>query len=179
MERLCSIMTYLKHYFRKFGSTSRSPLLINVWQAWWAFVGGAIAILALGALSASMDAVLLMAPFGASCVLAFALPEAPLSQPRNIIGGHVITTLCGLFISHLFSYTIWSLALGVGLGIAAMILTKTTHPPAGANPIIVITASSSWSFLFTPVLAGAIVIVCITLLYNNLFAHKKYPTFWV
>ncbi len=172
-------MTYLKNYFRKFGSTSRSPLLINIRQAWWAFVGGAIAILALEALSDRMEVMLLMAPFGASCVLAFALPDAALSQPRNIIGGHVITTFCGLVISHLLGYTIWSVALAVGLGIAAMLLTKTTHPPAGANPIIVITSASSWSFLFTPVLAGAIVIVCISLLYNNLFAHKKYPSFWI
>ncbi|WP_411342800.1 HPP family protein [Paenibacillus sp. WLX1005] len=172
-------MTILKQYLRKFYTTTRSPLPIYLEQAWWAFVGGTIAVLVLESLSRSMDITLLIAPFGASCVLAFALPEAPLSQPRNIIGGHFITTLCGLIIAHLFGHGMWALALGVGLGIAAMLLTKTTHPPAGANPIIVITSASSWSFLFQPVLIGSIVIVCIALLYNNLFKNKKYPSFWL
>ncbi|MEC0146608.1 HPP family protein, partial [Paenibacillus alginolyticus] len=28
-----------------------------------------------------------MAPFGASCVIAFALPQSPLAQPRSLVGG--------------------------------------------------------------------------------------------
>ncbi|MEW4370156.1 HPP family protein [Paenibacillus kandeliae] len=172
-------MTMLKQYFRKFHSSARSPLPIHLRQAFWAFIGGTIAVLILESLSHSMDMTLLIAPFGASCVLAFAFPDVPLSQPRNIIGGHFITTLCGLIVVHVFGNGMWALALGVGLGIAAMLLTKTTHPPAGANPIIVITSVSSWSFLFTPVLVGSVVIVCVALLYNNLFKGKKYPSFWL
>jgi hypothetical protein len=39
-------------------------------------------------------------------------------------------------------------ALGVGVAISAMSLTGTLHPPAGADPIVVIFANASWPFLF-------------------------------
>lgn len=65
--------------------------------------------------------------------------DRPIRRPRNIIGGHFLTTLCGLLVHQLGVSGVWGLSLGVGLGIAAMLMTKTTHPPAGANPIVVIT----------------------------------------
>ncbi|MDO7908021.1 HPP family protein [Paenibacillus sp. JX-17] len=172
-------MKYIKRYLGKFASSARSPLKQNFVHALWAFLGGSITAFVLASFSSPTGLPLLMAPFGASCVLAFGIPDAPLSQPRNIIGGHFLTTLCGLMVLHLAGSGVWALSLGVGLGIAAMLLTKTTHPPAGANPIIVITSASTWSFLVTPVLTGSIMIVCVALLYNNLFKNRKYPTFWI
>lgn len=169
----------IKAYFAKFVTHARSPLKINIWQAVVAFVGGFLTILLLESMAEGLQWSLVIAPFGASCVLAFVLPEAPVSQPRNIIGGHMVTTLCGLAVYHLWGNSIWSLSVAVGLGIALMLLTKTTHPPAGANPIVVITAASTWSFLVTPVLIGSIVIVCVAVLYNNLIKNRKYPTFWI
>lgn len=172
-------MNKIKSYFSKFLTTSKSPLKVNILNALFAFIGGFITIFLLIIISDNSQLTLLMAPFGASCVLAFALPDAPVSQPRNIIGGHFITALIGLIIYHSFGNNIWSLSVGVGLGIAVMLLTKTTHPPAGANPIVIITAGSAWSFLFTPVLLGSIIIVVIALFYNNLIKGRKYPTFWI
>jgi CBS-domain-containing membrane protein len=80
---------------------------------------------------------------------------------------------------HLFGQGSWQLGFAVGLAIAVMILSKTTHPPAGADPIVVILAGSKWSFLFTPVLAGSIVIVFLALIINNFEKNRKYPTFWI
>lgn len=71
----------------------------------------------------------IIAPFGASCVLAFGFWDAPLSQPRNIIGGHLISALTGLAMLHLFGDSMWVMAAAVGLAIAFMMLTKTSHPP--------------------------------------------------
>jgi CBS-domain-containing membrane protein len=42
-----------------------------------------------------------------------------------------------------------------------MLLTKTTHPPAGANPMLIMLAGQGWSFIFTPVLIGAVLIVLV------------------
>ena len=120
-----------------------------------------------------------MAPFGASCVLAFGIWDSPLSQPRNIIGGHLISTFTGLVLYHLFGQGPIVMAVGVGLAIAFMMLTKTTHPQAGADPLVVIIAGSGWSFLFTPVLIGALVIVLAALLVNNLDKKRCYPLFWL
>jgi CBS-domain-containing membrane protein len=77
---------------------------------------------------------LLVAPFGASCVLVVALPASPLARPRNVIGGHLIATGAGLCVFTLLGAGPLTLALGVGLAISAMLLTGTLHPPARANP---------------------------------------------
>jgi CBS-domain-containing membrane protein len=105
--------------------------------------------------------------------------DAALSQPRNIVGGHLVSTAIGLILLQLFVNEAWVLALGVGLALSLMHLTRTTHPPAGADPIVVIVAGSSWSFLFTPVLMGSLIIVLVALLVNNLDEQRKYPTFWI
>lgn len=120
-------------------------------------------------------AVLLIAPFGASCVLVFALPASPLAQPRNVIGGHLVSTAVGLAAFMIFGATPLGFGVGVGLAIAAMLLTRTTHPPAGADPIVVMLAGASWSFLFAPVLAGAISIVVAGAAYHRALSGAAYP----
>lgn len=159
-------------------SGMRSPLTISLPKAAWGALGGFIVILLLSMLTEKSDLVWIMAPFGATCVLVFGIWDSPLSQPRNVIGGHLISTGIGLLLYHLFGQGSFVMAAGVGLAIGLMVLTKTTHPPAGADPLVVIIAGSSWSFLINPVLIGTIVIVGMALIINNLDKAKKYPTFW-
>ena len=166
-------------YLTKMRGAGKSPLKVMPWNAAIGAFGGFIAIASLALLTDFTSAAWIMAPFGASCVLAFGVWDSPLSQPRNIIGGHLISTFTGLVLYHLFGQGPIVMALGVGLAIAFMMLTKTTHPPAGADPLVVIIAGSGWSFLFTPVLMGALVIVLAAILVNNLDKKRRYPSFWL
>ncbi|HZG13666.1 MAG TPA: HPP family protein [Candidatus Bathyarchaeia archaeon] len=166
-------------YLEKMRGSGKSPLKVVPQTAFLGLLGGFIAIGILAYLTETTSSVWLMAPFGASCVLTFGLWDAPLSQPRNIIGGHLVSTAVGLVLFHIWGNDGWVIALGVGLAIGLMHLTRTTHPPAGADPIVVILAGSSWSFLVTPVLIGSIVIVLTALLINNLDKGRRYPTFWI
>lgn len=138
-------------------------------------LGGFLVIFLLAELSQMSGAVLLIAPFGASCVLVFALPASPLAQPRNVIGGHLVSTAVGLAAFAALGATPLAFGAGVGLAIAAMLLTRTTHPPAGADPIVVILAGASWPFLFAPVLAGAIAIVLAGAAYHRALGGAAYP----
>lgn len=166
-------------YWRKLlGGVARPPA-VTVADAATSGVGGLIAIGLVAYLSQVSGVPWLMAPFGATCVLVFAAHTSPLSQPRSVIGGHLVSTLVGLVVLALFGQAWWSVALAVGLAITAMALTKTLHAPAGADPIVVITANADWGFLFSPVLIGAVAIVGVGLLYNNLFKKRRYPQFWV
>ncbi|MEP9375184.1 HPP family protein [Aquabacter sp. CN5-332] len=145
-------------------------------QAALAGLGGFVTILALAMAEAGVGTLLLIAPFGASCVLVFALPQSPLAQPRNVIGGHLISTAMGLCVLHLLGATPLGFALGVGLAIAAMSLTGTLHPPAGADPIVVMMVAAPWSFLIFPVLTGALTIVLMGIGFHRFVAGKPYPT---
>ena len=149
------------------------PVAARPWkESLVAGVGGFVAIFALASARADLSANVLIAPFGASCVLVFAIPQSPLAQPRNVIGGHLISTVAGLSV---LGQTPLAFALGVGLAITAMLLTGTVHPPAGADPIVVIFASASWPFLFAPVLIGTICIVLLGAGFHRWVTRKAYP----
>jgi CBS-domain-containing membrane protein len=140
-------------------------------------IGGFIGIGVLSYLGAGVSVNLLLGSFGASCVLLFGFPEAPFSQPLNVLGGHLICTLIGLAAFHWLGPTPWALSLAVGVAIAIMMATRTVHPPAGSNPVIVFLGHAPWSFVLFPVLSGALVLVLIALIYNNLTGKKPYPLY--
>jgi CBS-domain-containing membrane protein len=138
-------------------------------------LGGALAIGLLASLTTSLGHLLLIAPFGASCVLLFALPQSPLARPRNVIGGHVVSALVGLLVLSLVGNGIVAMALGVGLAIAVMQFSGTLHPPAGGDPLVVILTGAGWSFLLAPILAGAVALVLLGWLYHRLVSKRAYP----
>lgn len=139
-------------------------------------IGGFVVVYALATMGDIVGVSLLIAPFGASCVLVFGLPRSPLAQPRNVIGGHVISSAVGLACLSILGASPVSFGLGVGVAIAAMLLTRTTHPPAGADPIVVILVGASWQFLLLPALSGALIIVSVGIVFHRCVTREKYPT---
>lgn len=143
-----------------------------------AWLGGVLAIAAVAALTDFLSVALVLGSFGASCVLVFGYPDVPFSQPRNVVAGHVISSLVGLVFLTIFGPHWWAVALAVGTAIALMMLTRTVHPPAGSNPVIVFLAQPAWGFLLFPTLVGALVLVAVALVYNNATRDAKYPKYW-
>jgi len=138
-------------------------------------MGGAIAIAILALLGYSTDSILLMAPFGATCVLLFSLPASPLSQPANVIGGHLVSISIGLILHSFLPFEWWSVGLGVGLAITAMSILRVTHPPAGADPLVVFISSPGWDFIIFPVALGSIALVITAWLFHKLPPETNYP----
>jgi CBS-domain-containing membrane protein len=148
---------------------ARAWLAERPWRAALvAGLGGALTIGVLAALHAAETLPLLIPPFGASCVLVFGAPASPFARPRNVIGGHLISAAMGLGAVAAFGAGPLAIALGVGLAIAAMMLSDTVHPPAGANPIVVAVSGAGWPFLAAPILLGATVVVAMGMAYQRL-----------
>lgn len=181
-------------YFSKWRGGTDTPLAPEpVRQLAVSWLGALLVILLLAALDQHAGPPgrfeWLIASFGASAVLMFGLPAAKLSQPRNVVGGHVISALCGIVVRHIIrpSYAdgkvnFVSAALGMSLSLTAMQATGTTHPPAGATGLLAaiadpIPAWEGFRFLVTA-LAGSCIMVVMALLYNNLVPGRRYPTFW-
>ncbi len=137
------------------------------------------ALLAIGSfawLGESMGLPFLIAPFGASCVLLFYLPESPQSQPANTIGGYILAGLIALLIAQLLPTNWWSMALAVGLTVTAMGLARITHPPAGALPVVILLALPGWEFLLMPTLLGSVGLVVLAAIIHRLPPHERdYP----
>ena len=53
--------------------------------------------------------------------------------------------------------------------IILMMITKTVHPPAGANPIIAILGAKTFEFIIMPVAIGASFIVIFAWMYNKIW----------
>ena len=144
--------------------------LIN---ALFSSLGAFVCIGFLAYLNSSIEgAIWLIPPFGASMVLVMAVYDSPLAKPKNLILGHILSALSGVIIFYLIGNTFISLGLGVALAVFVMMITNTVHPPAGANPIIVILTNQSISFVFLPVAVGAIIIVAFAYLYNKLLKRN-------
>jgi len=144
-------------------------------SSWFiAGIGGIIAIGLLGALTTYSSAFLLMAPFGASCVLLFSVPASPLSQPMNVVGGHLLATAIALAATYLLPDTWWAVAIAVGLAIAAMGALRVTHPPAGADPIVVFALNPGTSFLIITVLLGSLLLVVTATVFHRV-RGVQYP----
>ena len=138
-------------------------------------LGALIFISFLAFLENSFDGTIwLIPPFGASMVLVMAVHESPLAKPTNILLGHVLSALSGVIVLYLIGDHFMALGLAVGLAIFIMTITNTIHPPAGANPIIVILTGQGISFVLFPVTIGALLLVIFAYLYNKLL-KRNYP----
>tara|TARA_B100000674_G_scaffold104948_1_gene76958 strand:- start:130 stop:588 length:459 start_codon:yes stop_codon:yes gene_type:complete len=111
----------------------------------------------------------LIPPFGASLVLVMSVHDSPLAQPRNVFFGHILSASSGVFLFYLLGNSPISISLALSLAIILMMITKTIHPPAGANPIIAILGAKSFEFVIMPVATGALFIVIFAFIYNKIW----------
>ena len=120
--------------------------------------------------------IFLITSFGSSMVIIYGYPESNFAQPKNIFFGHILTSLVGIIFLYLVPLPIYLIIpLAVGFAITLMILLNITHPPAGANPIIVIMGSVSLDYLINPIIIGSLIILIFGIILNRLILKKKYP----
>lgn len=135
------------------------------------------------------DIVMLLGSFGASACIVGGAHSLAVAQPRNVIGGHVISAAVGLSMFELELATgefigMWITApLGAGIATAAMLATRTFHPPAAGTALIALMGSPAihalgWWFLVTPALTGPIILCAAGALTNRVLLRRDYPTYW-
>ena len=140
------------------------------------------AVVVIGGLSyltRELEVMLLLGSFAASALLVFAYPDSPFCQPRNVIIGHLIGALSGLLFLQFCHVSWWCDALAVGAAVGAMKLTRTVHPPACSNPLIIFALKPGWIFLIFPTLTGAVLIILVALFYHNLRREARWPKYWL
>jgi len=145
--------------------------------------GGAVAIGIMEAFSLTTEFPLMAIPFATSIVLVLGSPQAEPAQPRALVGGHLVSTLVGVLMVKLCGPAAWAAALAVGLAMIAMHLTRTFHPPAGIDPLVVIVHDMSWQFLLVPVGIGALLLALFAFAWHNFIGRgpnkgDTWPTRW-
>ncbi|HEX9021575.1 MAG TPA: HPP family protein [Nitrospirota bacterium] len=179
----------LSEYISKMKGGSKIPPGVGAGELAWSWLGSSIGIGFCAFLSAKYfeprDLTLLIGSFGASAVLVYGAIKSPLAQPRNLIGGHVLSGLVGVACYRLFGDTIWiASAMAVSLAIVAMLSTKTLHPPGGATALIAVVGGPKihalgYLYAVLPAGAGAVILMSVALFVNNLSKDRKYPEYWL
>ncbi|HEX8980041.1 MAG TPA: HPP family protein [Parasulfuritortus sp.] len=142
------------------------------------WLGSLLAIVLVAGLADASQRILVLGSFGASCVLVFGFPDLPFSQPRHVLLGHVLSSAIGLAALTLFGPGPLPMALATATAVAAMMALRCVHPPAGSNPVIVFLTQPGWSFLLWPTALGALLLLAVALVFNNLGRTRRYPQYW-
>ena len=137
-------------------------------------VGAGLTIAALVLFNGATHIAFLVPSFGASCALVFGVPASPFAKPLSVVGGHVVSSMVGLIAMALLGHGIAAMAVGVGGANAAMMATRTMHPPAGGDPLIIIATSAAPSFLLAPILLGTAAISLAGLAYGALIKQRSH-----
>ena len=176
-------------YFRKMKGTTKSPPAVNLSEIIWSWIGSFLGIAAVAAVNSTIvdktDLVMIIGSFVASAVLIYVAIRSPLAQPRNLVGGHMISAAIGVTTFKLLPAPLWlTSAIAVATSIAIMHATKTLHPPGGATALIAVIGSQKihnlgYLYVLIPAGVGPLIMLAVALLVNNLPENRRYPEFWV
>ena len=177
------------NFLQKMKGNDQSPPAVGLVEIIWSWIGSFLGIGAVSCIHYNLlsqtDQVMIIGSFGASAVLIYGAIRSPLAQPRNLIGGHILSAIVGVTAFQLFGGQPWLAAsIAVSTSIALMHLTKTLHPPGGATALIAVIGSDGihnlgYLYVLIPVALGASVMLIIALIVNNIPKNRRYPEFWL
>ena len=177
------------NYFNKMRGTGKSPARVSLAEIGWSWLGAFLGISAVAFMNYNTleqsDLVMIIGSFGASAVLLYGAPKSPLAQPRNLIGGHLVSAMIGVATYSLLGDQMWlASSISVATAIGAMHATRTLHPPGGATALIAVIGSEKIHalgllYIAVPVGAGALVMLFVALMINNIPKGRRYPVFWI
>ncbi len=175
-------------FLQKMRGSGQSPPGVSFVEVLWSWIGSFLGISSVSLIHYQFlnqtDLIMIIGSFGASAVLIYGAIRSPLAQPRNLIGGHILSAIVGVTAFKIFGGHPWlSASLAVSTSIALMHLTKTLHPPGGATALIAVIGSDSvhslgYLYVLMPVTLGATVMLIIALFVNNISKNRRYPEFW-
>ena len=108
----------------------------------------------------------------------FALTESEAAQPRALFGGHLGGALIGILAFQFLGDALWVSVLAVVLTMVFMVLTRTMHPPAGANPLFMVHNHAGIWVLIKPVFLGVGLLFITAMIWSRIRPGKSYPVYW-
>lgn len=177
------------NYLQKMKGGGQSPPKVGLLEVLWSWIGSFVGIAGIAVIHYNIldqtGLMLILGSFCASAVLIYGAIRSPLAQPRNLLGGHILSAIVGVAAFQWLGGTPWlAAAVAVSLSIALMHLTGTLHPPGGATALIAVIGGESvhslgYLYVVMPVALGASVMLLVAVIVNNIPATRKYPEFWL
>jgi CBS-domain-containing membrane protein len=97
-----------------------------------------------------------------------------------LFGGHIIGALVGVVCAQLLGDSAWVYVVALALTLVLMLATKTVHPPAGANPLIMMHAHAGFVAVWFPVIVGVAALAIVAAVWSRLVPGMiHYPHRWL
>ncbi len=113
--------------------------------------------------------------FGSTTLIVLVFYKSEVAQPYNVFFGHLLAAVVGVIIKELFGISFLTLSISVGISITLMMYLKVVHPPAAANPIVVIINDASYDFILFPIIIGLILLLLLSIIINKIILKRNYP----
>lgn len=156
--------------------TPPRPHPLTALQASGFSIGALLLLVAVGVL---LGEPLLIPPLAASAALVHGAPALPISQPRNVIGGQLLSAVIGFATFAVTGHTAWGAAVAGGLALGAMMLAHLPHSPAAATAVIVVLQGPHLvPFLPLLLLATALLVAIGALAGRVGRSVVRYPQYW-
>lgn len=173
-------------HHHRFSLRQMGPAMAGVssGEKWRAALGTFLGVLLVGIYATRIEhsgaiGLILIAPFGASAVLLFGVPNSPLSQPWSAVVGNGVSAMTGV------AATLWipdpalAAAVATGGAILLMHLARALHPPGGAIALTTtllpdLVQEAGFFFVLSPVLLGTCILVVLASVWAPL-TGRHYP----
>ncbi|MBC8520319.1 MAG: HPP family protein [Gammaproteobacteria bacterium] len=111
---------------------------------------------------------MILASTGASAMLIFALPHSPVSQPWNLVGGHITSAFVGISCLLLIDSPLLASSVAIAVAMVLMHVLRCMHPPGGATAVTAAIGSQQienlgYAFMVVPVFLNAIILLSIAM----------------
>lgn len=111
---------------------------------------------------------LALTSLGSTAILLFLFPTHEGSRPLAVLVSHLLGAAIGILLMKVFGSSVWTMGAGVALIALAMRLFNIMHPPAGANPLIVLNLKSDWMFMAYPLAPALLILLVAVFVWSRL-----------
>lgn len=170
----------MKQWIKSAFSLEASHLSELVLSVSGVFISMIAVVLVMDWVSDGIYAWFVIASMGASAIILFATPHAPMAQPWAVLAGQMLAGTCGLASWSLFDDPMVAVPVAVASTLLFMQLFKARHAPGGATALFIALGTVEvdtlgWSLLWLSLLPSLLTLILVSVLFNAPFKWRRYP----
>ncbi|WP_346282531.1 HPP family protein [Pseudonocardia sp.] len=136
-----------------------------------------VALVVLVAVGRLLGETVLIPPLAASMALVAGGSALPLAQPRNVIGGQLVSALVAFIVLAIAGSSAWGAAVAGGLALGAMLLLRVSHSPGAATAVMVVLERPEIVRFLALLLLATVILVAVAVI-SARANRTVYPVYW-